>query len=59
MFDVGRSMFDVQSFHYSGQAEFYTKVQVSARFKGQGTENTKLMTRGRLSSVIRLLFSVI
>ena len=26
-FDVGRSMFDVQSFHYSGQAEFHTSVQ--------------------------------
>jgi hypothetical protein len=29
MFDVGRSMFDVQSFHRSGQAEFLTSVQVS------------------------------
>ncbi len=29
MFDVGRSMFDVQSFHCSRQAEFHTRFQVS------------------------------
>jgi hypothetical protein len=26
MFGVGRSMFDVQSFHRSGQAEFHTSA---------------------------------
>jgi len=28
MFDVGRSMFDVQSVHYPGQAEFHTKFNI-------------------------------
>jgi hypothetical protein len=28
MFDVGRSMFDVQSVHYPGQAEFHTKFHI-------------------------------
>jgi hypothetical protein len=31
MFDVGRSMFDVQSFHCSGQAKFHMMFQVSAK----------------------------
>jgi len=28
-FDVGRSMFDVQSVHCSGQAESHTKIHIS------------------------------
>jgi hypothetical protein len=31
MFDVGRSMFDVQSFHRSGQAEAHNEVSYERR----------------------------
>jgi hypothetical protein len=40
MFDVGRSMFDVQSFHCSGQAEFHTR---GSGVQGSGVQGSILV----------------
>jgi hypothetical protein len=41
MFDVGRSMFDVQSVHGSGQTEYHTKFHTSAALYASAQSDQK------------------